>query len=172
MFVGRLEVVGIPYIHMSRFQIPIRGDSAVTITAPDTQIPAITKEQRLRVSICSYWSGFQAETLHRGEHEPIQAYFMNRGKTLKHVTNIWRCFRTHGGADGHHCTSVGEIRKREREHEKRRAIFSQLLAFDDYNNYGNIQRYIEYNHCTNDHRLDIVEISYIHFGMSNEANLH
>ena len=84
-----------------------------------------------------------AKTVRRGEDKSNRAHFGNRGEVLKHVTNIRRWLRTHGGADGHHGTSGGEIRKRKGKHEKRRTIFTKLRVFDDYSNDENIQRYIE-----------------------------
>lgn len=80
-----------------------------------------------------------------------------------------RCFRTHGGVDGHDFTPDGEVRKRERENETLRTMFMKLRIIDDYSNDDNIQRSIEYNHYTDDQTLDIVEIDSIHFDMSNKA---
>ena len=38
-----------------------------------------------------------------------------------------------------------------------------------YSNDHTIQSYFEYDHYTGDHRLDVVEISYTHLGVTNEA---
>ena len=74
------------------------------------------------------------------------------------MNSLW-CIRTHDGADKHHCTSGGEIRKLEREHAKRTAIFAQFLILDNFSNDGNIHFVI--NIITA--QMIIGEISYIHF---------
>ena len=63
MSVGILELDDMLYIYVSILQEATRGGSAVAITAPDTHIPAIVKQQRRRVSICSYRSGFVMATI-------------------------------------------------------------------------------------------------------------
>ena len=82
--------------------------------------------------------GHPTETVHRREDEPNCAHLLNHKKVLKHVANMWRCFRAHGDIDGHHCTSGGEIRKRERQNEKPIAIFAKLRIFNDYINDNNV----------------------------------
>ena len=87
---------------------------------------------------------------------------MKLGKVVNRVTYIRCCSGAQGSADGHRRTSAGEIRKREREHEKRRTIFAQLSMSRDYSDHERVQRYVHDYHCTDCQSLDIVEIASIH----------
>ena len=84
---------------------------------------------------------------------------MNLGKVVNRVTYIRCCSGAQGSADGHRRTSAGEIRKREREHEKRRAIFAQLSISRDYSDHERVQRYVHNDHYTDCQSFDIVEIA-------------
>ena len=44
--------------------------------------------------------------------------------------------------DGYRSTPVGEIRKRKREHKKRRAIFALLWISRDYSDHERVQHYV------------------------------
>ena len=74
------------------------------------------------------------------------------------MNSLW-CIRTYDGADKHHCTSGGDIRRRERQNEKRTAIFAQFLILDNFSSDGNI--HFVYNIITA--QMIIGEISYIYF---------
>ena len=55
-----------------------------------------------------------------------------------------------GGADGHRRTAVGEVRQRQREHEERRAIFSQLWIPGDDSDRECVQCYVQDDDITDD----------------------
>ena len=78
-----------------------------------------------------------------------------------HILHTRTGIGTYSSTDGHHCAPGGEVRQGERKHEQRRAVFAQFRIACDHSDQETVCDYIQYDHCTDDRRFDVV--AYIRF---------